>query len=120
MQLKNKAQREQFLDNYKKWEVMAEISELELKFYKHTLPNGTVIIATEHTRLRFSGKSASGNVKDRDVKYHLILDESDTYKAKYSFFEHKVYNPSGDSKTSIIEYLTRIKPEINFGGEANV
>lgn len=96
---------------------MLEIPELELKFYKYILPNGTVIIATEYARLRFSGKSRTGRIKDHAVKYHLILDETDTYRTQFSsLFEHKVYNPNGDSKTSIIEYLTKTKPEINIDG----
>lgn len=117
MQLKNKAQRERFLENYKTWGLMLEIPELELKFYKYTFPNGTVIIATEHARMRFSPSAKSGSAKERAVKYHLILDKSDTYKVQFSLFEYKVYNPTGDSKTSIVEYLTKTKPEIDCDGE---
>lgn len=119
MQLKNKAQREQFLENYKNWELMLEIPELELKFYKYTFTNGTVIVATEHTRMRFCAytKTCAKYIKDRDVKYHLILDNADTYKVQFSEFEHRAYNPTGDSKTSIVAYLTKTKPEIDCGGE---
>lgn len=119
MQLKNKAQRERFLENYRTWGLMLEIPELELKFYKYTFPNGTAIIATEHAAMRFARytKTCAEYRKSVAVKYHLILDESDTYKVQFSEFEHRVYNPTGDSKTSIVEYLTKTKPEIDCGGE---
>lgn len=48
MQLKNKIERENFLKNYKSWELFKEIPEIEVKLYRYVFPNGTVIIATEH------------------------------------------------------------------------
>ena len=35
MQLKNKAEREKFLESYREWELWKEIPELELKFYRY-------------------------------------------------------------------------------------
>ena len=114
MQLKNKVERERFLEEYKDWELWKEIPELELKFYRKVLPNGTVIIATEHACMRFDSFSPRGNKykKARDVKYHLLLAKDDEYKVEYLEHAYKLYNPSGDSKTAIVEYLTKTKPDI--------
>ena len=114
MQLKNKAEREKFLENYKAWELWKEIPELELKFYRKVLPNGTVIIATEHACMVFASFASSGckYKKSISVKYHLLLSDNDSYKIEYVEHAYKLYNPSGDSKSAIVEYLTKTKPEV--------
>ena len=114
MQLKNKTERECFLENYKSWELWKEIPELELKFYRKFLPNGTVIIATEHACMVFANwyKNGCKYKKSVSVKYHLLLSENDNYKVQYEEHAYRVYNPSGDSKSAIIEYLTKTKPEV--------
>lgn len=114
MQLKNKTERENFLKNYKSWELFKEIPEIEIKLYRYVFPNGTVIIATEHaifTYDRFeSGRSYYK--KTTEVKYHLILGEGDDFDNPTFFNEYKVYNPVGDSMTAIIKYLTVKRPEV--------
>lgn len=114
MQLKNKAEREQFLREYRYWELWKEIPELELRFYRCVLPNGTVIVAIEFVRLGFDsfGPNGAKYKKKYDVKYHLLLAEGDNYKAEYFENSYKLYNPTGDSKTAIVEYLTKVKPEV--------
>lgn len=116
MQLKNKAEREKFLENYKAWELFKEVPELELKFYRYEFPNGTVLIATEYADMkvvRYDGHKAIYE-KGTDVRYHLILSEGDNFKNSCFIFDYKLYEPSGNSKSSIIEYLTKTKPEIEF------
>ena len=114
MQLKNKAERERLLEEYQSWELWKEIPELELKFYRKVLPNGTVIIATEHACMVFAnwGKNGCKYKKSKSVKYHLLLSDSDNYKVEYVEHAYRVYNPTGDSKTAIVEYLTKVKPEV--------
>ncbi len=114
MQLKNKAERERFLENYRSWGLWKEIPELELKFYRKELPNGTRIIATEYAYMRFEGFDKGGYVykKDDSVKYHLLLSKTDNYNERYSVNEFRLFNPSGNSKSSIIEYLMKTKPEV--------
>ena len=116
MQLKNKVQREEFLDNYHSWELWKEIPELELKFYRHVFPNGTAIVATEYACMKIARYDGHKSIyeKSTSVIYHLILANDDKYKASYSYVinEHKLYNPTGDSKTGIIDYLTKNKPEV--------
>ena len=114
MQLKNKNERERFLEDYRSWELWKEIPELELKFYRKVLPNGTQIIATEHACMAFAnwGQKGCKYKKSISVKYHLLLSNSDNYKVQYDEHAYRVYNPSGDSKSAIIEYLTKVKPEV--------
>ncbi len=116
MNLKNKKQREEFLEKYRAWEVWKEIPEIEVKLYRFAfIKTGAVIIATEHPIMKFSGFGPKGEKykKGRAVKYHLILREGDkSFIREYNPNEHRVYNPSGDSKTAIIEYLTKVKPEV--------
>lgn len=115
MSFKNKREREEFLENYKEWELWREIPELEIKLYRYAfVSTGAVIIATEHPIMKYSrfGPKGAEYKKGRAVKYHLILREGDRSFIRECYpNEHKVYNPSGDSKTSIIEYLTKVKPE---------
>lgn len=123
MQLKNKAQREQFLEKYKAWELWKEIPELELKFYRYVFPNGTVIIATEYARIGWVDYDADRNKhifeKGTTVNYHLLLSENDNFVPRYKYSEtaYKLYNPAGDGKSDIIKYLTDTKPEIDCCGE---
>lgn len=114
MQLKNKTQREEFLNNYKAWELWKEIPELELKLFRKGLSNGTVIIATEHACMKFIAftKTEAKYKKSTSVKYHLLLSDKDNYKVQYEEYAYRVYNPTGDSKTAIINYLTATKPEV--------
>lgn len=113
MQLKNKTERDNFLTDYRSWELWKEIPELEIKLYRKVLPNGTAIIATEHACMVFDGwRKVSKYKKSTMVKYHLLLSDGDNYKVSYEEHAYRMYNPSGDSKSSIIEYLTKTKPEV--------
>lgn len=114
MKLKNKVEREKFLKNYKSWELFKEIPEIEVKLYRYVFPNGTVIIATEHSSFGFdrfeNGRSFYKKISA--VKYHLILSETDDFSNSIFHAEYKTYNPTGDSLSSIIKYLTVKRPEV--------
>ena len=115
MQLKNKTQREEFLEKYRNWELWKEIPEIEVKLYRHKFENGTGIIATEYASMRFAGweKGSSYYEKGTDVNYHLILAEGDSFKTEYRH-ANKFYSPSGDGKSTIIKYLTETRPEVQI------
>lgn len=116
MQLKNKKQREEFLNNYKSWKLWKEIPEIEVKLYRFLFPNGTAVIATEYACKKLADYAPGAPLeykKTTDVKYHLLLAEGETYKTNfYVINEHRFYNPSGDSKSAIVQYLTEVKPEV--------
>lgn len=114
MILKNKTEREEFLDNYKSWELFKEIPEIEVKLYRYVFPNGTAIIATEHASFTYD-RSENGRTiykKITAVNYHLLLSETDDFSGGTFFNEYKCYNPTGDSKSAIIKYLTVKRSEI--------
>lgn len=114
MKLKNKVEIENFLNNYKSWELFKEIPEIEVKLYRYVFTNGTVIIATEHASFAYDHfeNGRTFYKKATAVKYHLILSETDDFSNGAFFNEYKNYNPDGDSLTAIIKYLTVKRPEV--------
>lgn len=115
MQLKNKAEREKFLENYKEWGLWKEVPELELRFYRYEFPNGTVIIATEYACMKFADfrRGHFEYEKSTDVRYKLLLSAQDGFKlSECSDIANNLYNPTGDTKGTLIDYLTKTKPEV--------
>ena len=115
MGFKNKKEREEFLKHYELWELWKEIPEIEVKLYRYAfIKTGAVIVATEYSKMEFASFGAKGAEykKARDVKYHLFLREGDSgYRCDYIPNEYKLYNPAGDSKSAIIDYLAKVRPE---------
>ena len=114
MKLKNQAERKEFLNNYKAWELFKEIPEIEVKLYRYVFPNGTAIIATEHASFTYDRRENGRTIykKITAVNYHLILSETDDFSSITFCNEYKCYNPTGDSKSTIIKYLTVKRMEI--------
>ena len=116
MQLKNKAQREEFLDNYRSWELWKEIPELEVKLYRYAFINtGAVIIATEYPCQKFADYRVGSfeYKKGTNVNYSLILREGDSFKTQYSYFDNDFmyYKPTGERKSTLLEYLKKVGKE---------
>lgn len=111
-QLRNKKEREAFLENYQQWGVWKEIPELRVQFYKYDLPNGARIIAQTYVHPPVSYLSYK---KDTYViaEYALIVPKGDDFKGSYGQ-EYTFYRPNGASKTVIIDYLTAKKPLVHF------
>lgn len=115
-QLKNKAERESFLENYRAWELWKEMPELELKFYRYAIiSTGAVIIATEYVSTYHDWQTKT--YKDRtEVKYHLILLPSDKFYSnstyRYPGKEYRHFELEGISKSNLVRYLTETKPNI--------
>ncbi|MCL1855090.1 MAG: hypothetical protein FWF86_05095, partial [Clostridia bacterium] len=51
----NDKKRKAFLEAYQDWGVWLETPELELKYYRYQLPDGTMIIAQEHNHRVYKG-----------------------------------------------------------------
>lgn len=111
-QLRNKKEREDFLENYQQWGVWKEIPELRVQFYKYDLPNGARIIAQTYVHPPVSYLSYK---KDTYViaEYALIVPKGDDFHGAYGQ-EYTYYRPGGASKTVIIDYLTAKKPLVHF------
>ena len=65
----NDAKRKAFIEAYKEWGEWLRVPELELIFFRYTLPNGDIIIAMEHQAHSFY-RSSKGEWKS-DVRYYL-------------------------------------------------
>ena len=80
MILKNKQERENFINNYKAWGVWKEVPELNLKFYRYELPTGAVIIVTEYmTYIGYKKTYVTSK------KFCLILPEDDEYTKEHTY-----------------------------------
>lgn len=107
-QLKNKAERLAFIENYAHWGVWKEIPELRVQFYKYDLPNGARIIA--QTYIHPSISYLSYHQEEHAVaEYALLLPKGDDYKGTFGQ-EYTFYRPNGASKSAIVDYLTTKKP----------
>ena len=115
MIIKNKQERENFINNYKAWGVWKEVPELNLKFYRYELPTGAVIIVTEYMEYvskYIGGKSGYEyeNICETRQKFRLILPEDDEYTgAEYL----RTYTPDGTSAGTIVDYMTKNRDKID-------
>ena len=50
MKLKNNEERMQFLKDFKKWPVWVRVKKLGSVHYRHELPDGTAIVASQYTQ----------------------------------------------------------------------
>ena len=117
-QLRNRNEREAFLEAYQKWGVWKEIPELRVQFYKYDLPNGARIIAQTyvHPPVSYYKHRTEEYIV---AEYALIVPEGDDFHGAYGQ-EYTYYRPNGASQTVLIEYLTAKKPLVHFepnGGE---
>jgi hypothetical protein len=102
---KNKAEREAFLKNYRKWEKHETEAHfiVELDFYMHKFKNDAIVIVTENT--------------PSDIRYNLIIPDGDNYNP---FDQHSgrtpkeflSYNLTGCNIGTIIDYMGKRKGEI--------
>lgn len=111
-QLRNKKEREAFLENYQQWGVWKEIPELRVQFYKYDLPNGARIIAQTYVHPPV-GCLSFRKTEYIVAEYALIVPQGDDFKGSYGQ-EYTFYRPNGTSKTTIIDYLTEKKPLVCF------
>ena len=98
--LKNKKERQEFLDNFKSWTMVAYIQQINLQIYKYELKNGVSIWAFHILDSTYC----------RSVKYSLYIKS----KAKnYGYrFLLGYFNLSWNSENEIIDWLTQNKKEI--------
>ena len=120
MKLKNKQERENFINNYQSWGVWKEVPELNLKFYRYELPTGAVIIVTEY--MTYVSKYISGEsgyeykmVYKARQKFRLILPEDDDYTKEHTYGAEylRTYTPDNTSVSTITDYMTKNKDKID-------
>ncbi len=99
LRLRNKAEREQFLDGYKLWGVWLPVPELDLICYKYKFANGDELVVTES--YCYCSDCYNDDKKVLQVRYHLRDND------KRNFFDL-----SGTAKTYVLEYMTNKSKEI--------
>ena len=111
---KNKAEREGFLREYRKWATIDggdqyrfDKHEITLDFYTFTFKNGTEVIVTECPYAK------AGTA----VNYNLIISGDDDYNpwdrnSGRTPDEFRGYNLQGVPVATIVDYMTKRKNEI--------
>lgn len=99
LNLKNKTEREKFLDSYKSWGVWLSVPELDLTCYKYKFANGDELVVSES--YSYYGDCYKADKKALSVRYHLRDND------KRNFFDL-----SGIAKTYVLEYMTNKSKEI--------
>lgn len=92
--LKNKAEREKFLEGYKSWGVWLNVPELDLTCYKYKFANGDELVVSES--LFYFGDSYLPDKKCMLIRYHLRDND-----------KHNFFDLSGIAKTYVLDYMTK-------------
>lgn len=105
LNLKNKQERELFLNSYTQWEEWKTIPELGLTFYRWQFENGDTFIVTEYQL-----PITKYNSLFVGQKYHLLLNKNNHGKTDNHIYypeEFFHYSPNGSGMSTLIEYLTK-------------
>ncbi len=96
--LKNKAEREKWLERYKDWGVWLSVPELNLTCYKYVFANGFELVVSESAT--WDDYNLGASKRACLVRYHLV-------DGKRTFFDL-----SGVSKTYVLGVMTEFAKEI--------
>ncbi len=105
LQLKNKEERELFLNSYTQWEEWKAIPELGLTFYRWQFKNGDAFIVTE-----YQVYPTAYTTRLIGQKYHLLLSKNSHGKSDKHIHhpeQYYKYDPYGSGTSTLIEYLTK-------------
>ena len=122
LELKNKTEREAFVNGYKNWtdrkgkplDVWKSVAALDLLFYRYQFANGAALIVTEYKEYRTVYKNHKPCGKDyvSRNRFCLILPETDSYVDTSSTSGanyHRTYTLEGCSLGTIVDYMTKQK-----------
>lgn len=98
LNLRNKEEREDWLNGFRSWGVWLDVPEASKKFYRYDLRNGCSIIV--EVGAAYSDWT-NGTVKEHEQTTYAIIDE-----------KHQKFNSSGDSFTMVIQWLTKNSKEL--------
>ena len=118
LELKNKTEREAFINNYKNWtdkkgknlDVWKSVPALNLLFYRYQFSNGAVLIVTEYMEYRTVYKDYKAAGKDYVSKNRLclMLPETDSYFDSGGN-SNRTYTLDGCSLGTVVDYMTKNK-----------
>lgn len=98
MKLNNNKERIAFLESYKEWELIYDLSDLGIEIYSYKLNNGTQIVAVRRYEVH------------EEVMYCVFNREAKDEYLNYTPINR--FALGGHSKNQVIEYLKNNKEEI--------
>lgn len=100
LSLRNKEQREEWLNNFRSWGVWLDVQDVSKQFYRFDFVNGCAVIVEVGVEYyeSYCGPKAG---KPRERISYSIIDN-----------EHAAFNSLGDSFTYVIQWLTKYAKEI--------
>lgn len=99
LNLRNKEERERWLNNFRNWSVWLDVPEVNKTFYRFNLKNGCAIIVEVGVEYMDAYSSVRGKTHER-VTFSIIDNE------------HTQFNSQGDSFTMVIQWLTKYSKDI--------
>ncbi len=99
LNLRNKEEREHWLNDFRNWGVWLDVPEVNKTFYRYDFKNGCSIVVEVGIEYYDAYSVQRGNAHER-ISYSII--DSD----------HKQFNSQGDSFTMVIQWLTKYSKEL--------
>ena len=121
LNLRNKTEREAFVNGYKNWTdkkgnalgAWKSVPKLDLTFYRYEFANKAVLIVTEYKEYKtiYEGYKPCGKDYATRHKLCLILPESDGYTdlSVLGGIYHRTYTLDGCSMGTVVDYMTKNK-----------
>lgn len=101
-QLKNNAQRQTWLRNYKEWGLWYRDENIDVNYYKYDFPEGSRLIVAEYPkRLGYWREEA-----EDEYFFHLLEKDKEGYgQTRYD----EKYRNATDSETYLVEFLKKLQ-----------
>lgn len=99
LNLRNKEERERWLNDFRNWGVWLDVPEVNKTFYRFNFRNGCAIIVEVGAEYWDAYSTDRGKAHER-ISYSIIDNE------------HQKFNSQGDSFTMVIQWLTKYSKEL--------
>lgn len=99
LNLRNKEERERWLNDFRNWGVWLDVPEVNKTFYRFNFKNGCAIIVEVGAEYWDAYSTDRGKAHER-ISYSIIDNE------------HQKFNSQGDSFTMVIQWLTKYSKEL--------
>ncbi len=99
LNLRNKEERERWLNDFRNWGVWLDVPEVNKTFYRFNFKNGCAIIVEVGAEYWDAYSTDRGKAHER-ISYSIIDSE------------HQKFNSQGDSFTMVIQWLTKYSKEL--------
>jgi len=99
LNLRNKEERERWLNDFRNWGVWLDVPEVNKTFYRFNFKNGCAIVV--EVGIEYWDSYATERGKSHEKISYSIIDN-----------EHQKFNSQGDSFTMVIQWLTKNSKEL--------